>query len=129
MVSTGPSFEPLPFPLHGGHATDPRNDNLPSEYSSFVGSKQLLAELGALLGRERLITLHGTGGVGKTRLALRVAAEQRESFRDGVWFVELAHLGDQGLVEQAVARVVGVHESRRRSLADLLVDSLKPRRA
>jgi MoxR-like ATPase len=66
--------------------------NLPAEITSFVGRQHEIAEIKRLLRRQRLVTLTGVPGVGKTRLALRVAAQLRETFEDGVWLVELAAL-------------------------------------
>jgi predicted ATPase len=64
-------------------------DNLPAQISSFVGRERERAEVAKLVAHSRLLTLTGTGGVGKTRLALAVA-EEVDEFPDGVWFVELA---------------------------------------
>jgi hypothetical protein len=66
---------------------------LPAEVTSFVGRRHELADTRRLLSSSRLLTLTGAGGVGKTRLAVRMAAEVRRTFADGVWFVELAHWG------------------------------------
>jgi DNA replication protein DnaC len=82
--------------------------NLPLELSSFVGREKELAELKRLLESTRLLTLTGSGGCGKTRLALAVARELVEGFEDGVWMVELAPLADPSLVPQAVASTLGV---------------------
>jgi predicted ATPase/DNA-binding CsgD family transcriptional regulator len=67
-----------------------RIGNVPAEVTSFVGRGSDLAEVKRLLAAARLVTLTGVGGTGKTRLALRVAAEVRRAFPDGVWFVDLA---------------------------------------
>ncbi|WP_328593756.1 ATP-binding protein [Actinomadura macrotermitis] len=75
--------------------------NLPAEISRFVGRRAELAEARRILGRGRLLTLTGPGGVGKTRLALRLAAELTEP--DGAWLVELAALHDPALLPHAVA--------------------------
>src|SRR5919205_765658 len=61
---------------------------LPAELTSFVGRRRELSETRRLLAASRMLTLTGVGGVGQTRLALRMAAEVRRSFPDGVWFVE-----------------------------------------
>ncbi|EOD64510.1 ATP-binding protein [Amycolatopsis vancoresmycina] len=82
--------------------------NLPAELTSFVGRRQELGEAKRLLSAARLVTLTGAGGVGKTRLALRVAADVRRAFPDGVWLVELADLGDPRLVPNAVATAFGL---------------------
>jgi predicted ATPase/DNA-binding CsgD family transcriptional regulator len=84
--------------------------NLAAEVTSFVGRRQETAEVRRLLAVSRLVTLTGVGGVGKTRLALRVAGEVGREFRDGVWFVDLAPLDDEGLLTQAVASALGLQE-------------------
>src|ERR671911_718661 len=71
--------------------------NLPSELSSFVGREKELTEVRRLLENTRLLTLTGSGGCGKTRLALAAAGEVEEGFEDGVWLVELASLVDPSL--------------------------------
>jgi predicted ATPase/DNA-binding CsgD family transcriptional regulator len=90
------------------------------EISSFVGREKELAEVKRLLGKNRLLTLTGSGGCGKTRLALAVASEHLEGFEDGVWLVELAPLSDPSLVPQAVAATLGVREQPGRSLTEML---------
>jgi len=66
-----------------------RRGNLQDELTSFVGRRRELSEVRGLLGESRLVTLTGIGGVGKTRLALRVGSQLGRSFSDGVWLVEL----------------------------------------
>jgi len=83
-------------------------NNLPVALSSFVGREAELAALAGLLAEERLVTLSGAGGCGKTRLALQAASDGLERFADGVWWVELAPLGEGELVGAAVAEAVGV---------------------
>ncbi len=84
--------------------------NLPLELSSFVGREKELSEVKRLLENNRLLTLTGSGGCGKTRLALAAASELVEGFEDGVWMVELAPLADPSLVAQAVGSTLGVRE-------------------
>src|SRR6516162_4220838 len=84
--------------------------NLPAELTSFVGRRGELAAVKRLLAYSRLVTLTGVGGVGKTRLALRAAAELRRTFRDGVWLVRLDQLRDQALVAQAIAGALGLQD-------------------
>jgi predicted ATPase/class 3 adenylate cyclase len=103
-------------------------NNLPVQLTSFVGRERALAEVGCLLAAERLVTLTGAGGVGKTRLALRVAADGLDRFPDGVWLVDLAPLADEALVPQAVAAAVGVREDPGRPLVATLADALRPKR-
>jgi predicted ATPase/DNA-binding CsgD family transcriptional regulator len=90
------------------------------ELSSFVGREKERAEVKRLLGETRLLTLTGSGGSGKTRLALAVASELVEGFEDGVWMIELAPLADSSLVAQAVASALGVREQPGRSLTEML---------
>ncbi|MBP2328967.1 non-specific serine/threonine protein kinase [Kibdelosporangium banguiense] len=84
-----------------------------------------LSEIRRLLSATRLLTLTGVGGVGKTRLALRVAAGVRRAFTDGVWLVELAALQDQTLLEQTVADTVGLRDQSARPPREVLVDYLR----
>ena len=81
-----------------------------------------------LLEDTRLLTLTGSGGCGKTRLALAVASELVEGFEDGVWMVELASLADPSLVPQAVASTLGVREQPGRSLTETLSDYLRSKK-
>ena len=84
--------------------------NLPVELTSFVGRRQGLAELKHALASTRLLTLTGTGGVGKTKLALRAGRESTRQYPDGVWFVELAPIQDPELVPQAVFTALGLQD-------------------
>ena len=83
-------------------------NNLPTEVTSFVGRDHEVAEVTALLHAHRLVTLVGSGGVGKTRTTLQVAANMLEGLRDGVWFVELAALTDGSLIPSAIANALGI---------------------
>jgi predicted ATPase/class 3 adenylate cyclase len=102
-----PSLEAQFPPLR---SLDSTPNNLPQQPSSFVGRHGAIAELRELLGRHRLLTLTGPGGIGKTRLALQLAADVLDEYADGVWFVELAPLSDAARVPQTVARTLGVAE-------------------
>jgi len=84
--------------------------NLPAEVTSFVGRRQELREVKRLLTTTRLLTLTGSGGVGKTKLALRAAAGLARGFPDGVWLVLLDSIRDPLLVTQAVFGALGVHD-------------------
>jgi predicted ATPase/DNA-binding CsgD family transcriptional regulator len=83
---------------------------LPAELTSFVGRRRELSETRRLLAGSRMLTLTGVGGVGKTRLALRMAAEVRRTFPDGVWFVELAALNDPQLLPHTVANTLELRQ-------------------
>ena len=106
-----------------------RGDNLPRQLTSFVGRESERAEIARLLEHARLVTLTGTGGCGKTRLALKVAADALGELPDGAWFVDLANLSDPGLVAQAAALAVGVPIPAARSAQDALVAYLATRKA
>jgi predicted ATPase/class 3 adenylate cyclase len=95
-------------------------NNLPHEVTSFIGRDAELARAGELLARNRLLTIFGMGGLGKTRLSLHVAAEAMDDYPDGVWFVELAPLRDPRGVAQAVATVLGVKEEAGRPVTEAL---------
>lgn len=82
--------------------------NLPVQLSSFVGREDQIKEVADTVSHSRLTTLTGIGGVGKTRLALQVAAEALGEFDDGVWFVELAPLAEPGLLADTVANALAI---------------------
>ena len=100
---------------------------LPTDASSFVGRGRELAELGALLGHTRLLTLSGTGGAGKTRLALELARGAETSYSGGAALVALAGLADPRLVPDAVAAALDVRALPGQDVVDALVDFLTPR--
>jgi transcriptional regulator with XRE-family HTH domain len=119
---------------HAGTSSTARLDdtldepnNLPPQLSSFIGREQEVAEVRSLLPTTRLLTLTGAGGVGKTRLALRVAADVTSDYRDGVWLVDLAPLSDPVLVPKAVALALNVQEQPGRALVATLTDRLRRR--
>ncbi len=87
-----------------------RLGNLPAETTSFVGRRRELAEIRKKLATARLVSLVGPGGVGKTRLALRAAADLSRGFGDGAWLVELAEVGDAALVPNAVLAAVDLRD-------------------
>ena len=101
---------------------------LPIQLSSLVGRDDVVAEVASLVGTRRLVTLVGVGGVGKTRVALQVAANLSSTWPDGVRLVELAPVGDTTLVVDAVARALGVRESSKQNLLQTVVDFLRRRR-
>ncbi|GAA3432648.1 ATP-binding protein [Kutzneria kofuensis] len=105
------------------------NGNLPADVTSFVGRRREVSEAKRLLSSTRLLTLTGVGGVGKTRLALRVAAGVRRAFTDGVWLVELAALQDRALLEQTVADAVGLRDQSARSPREIVVGHLRDKQA
>jgi len=101
--------------------------NLPIQVSSFVGREGEITQVRQLLGERRLVTLTGFGGVGKTRLALQVAAESLDGFEHGTWFVPLSSLAQGSLVAATLADVLGLSVSRDASPLDTLVGDLRHR--
>lgn len=100
-------------------------NNLPTQLTSFIGREGELAKARELLSTERLLTLTGPGGTGKTRLALQVAAASLEDFPDGLWLVELAPLSNPALVHQSVARVLNLREHPDMSLQESIIEALR----
>ncbi|HJW83764.1 MAG TPA: BTAD domain-containing putative transcriptional regulator, partial [Anaerolineae bacterium] len=106
-------------------SSSPSNHNLPVPLTRFVGRERELADVRHLLATTHLLTLTGIGGVGKTRLALQVAADLIGDFAHGVWLVELAPVSDATRVPHAVASALAVGEEARRPLLDTLSDYLR----
>ena len=104
-------------------ASKPKH-NLPCPLTSFVGREQEIAQLEELVTANRLVTLTGAGGAGKTRLAIEVASRFVDAFPDGVWLVELAALSDPRIVPQAVAQALEVKEQPARPVIETLSDYL-----
>jgi non-specific serine/threonine protein kinase len=118
----GPAALPhtLPQPAEPPH-------NLPLQLSSFIGRAREIAAVTRLLAGTRLLTLVGTGGVGKTRLAVQVGAALLDRYPHGVWLVELAPLAAPALVPSTVLTVLGVPEQPWRPAVDTLLDALRTR--
>jgi predicted ATPase/class 3 adenylate cyclase len=111
------------------HTLELSPNNLPPQLTSFMGRDRELGEIRALLVEHHLITIVGTGGAGKTRCALQVAAEVADGYSDGVWLVELAPIGDPSLVTTAIAQALNVREAPHEPLLDTLLSSLQRRTA
>ena len=101
LIRAAPKASRPPAPARPRH-------HLPIALTSFVGRERELGEVARLLDRDRLVTLTGAGGAGKTRLALETARARSGGYRDGVWLVELAGLGDPALVPGATASALGL---------------------
>ncbi|KXF50719.1 protein kinase [Rhodococcus sp. SC4] len=109
------------------HRVPGAKGNLPVELTSFVGRRTELSEAKKLLSVSHLVTLTGFGGVGKTRLALRVADSVKRAFVDGVWLVELGELTDASLLVDVMAAALGLRSQSARPLFDVLLEFLGPR--
>ena len=103
-------------------------DNLPAEVTSFVGRRRELTDAKRALSKSRLVTLTGVGGVGKTRVAERVARDRRRAYPHGVWLVELAELPDPALLTQTVLTALGVRAPLSGDALEALIDYLSSRR-
>ena len=109
-----------------GTSAPPKN-NLPHALTSFVGREKELGDLERLLGLTRLLTLTGSGGCGKTRLAIELARQQFHGYPGGAWLVQLAALGDPALLPQTVATVLDIQEKTGVVLVDTIAEVLGSR--
>ena len=117
-----------------GAADDPRRlrtldppSNLPGDLTELVGRSAEIERLGEILSSNRIVTLTGPGGSGKTRLALGVARAVRDRFPHGSWFVDLAAVRDAALLESSIASTLGVRESADRGMGEALRTHLRDR--
>ncbi|PBC35055.1 protein kinase [Rhodococcus sp. ACS1] len=117
-------------PLTSGSHTSPSHSprgNLPAELTTFIGRRHDLATTKKLLADSRLVTLIGIGGVGKTRLATKVAAESQRAFADGVWLIELGELTDGNFLVDTAAVTLGIAERPAQNRLHGLIEHLRSR--
>ena len=107
-------------------ALEPRPNNLPAQRTAFIGREHEAIALRQLLSRvdAQLVTLTGPGGIGKTRLALQVAAEAAAEFPGGICFVPLSAVSDHGLIASTIAQALGLHETANQSPLESLKEYL-----
>ena len=103
-------------------------NNLPVQLTSFIGREADCATVAGLVAANRLVTLTGAGGCGKTRLSLQVAGEVGARYANGVWWVDLGRLSDAGLLANAVAAALTIRELPGQPLADTLKNHLRDKR-
>jgi predicted ATPase/DNA-binding SARP family transcriptional activator/DNA-binding CsgD family transcriptional regulator len=108
-----------------GGPPNPAKHNLPEAKTTFVGREREVVEVKRALAMTSLLTLTGTGGCGKTRLAVEVGRDLAGVYPDGAWLVELASLSEGALLPQALAGALGVREQPGRSLLDVLTEALR----
>jgi predicted ATPase/class 3 adenylate cyclase len=117
----------LPTDFPALRTLDSTPGNLRPPTTSFLGREAEIADLQTALKAHRLVTLTGPGGVGKTRLAVEVAARLAGEFSDGVWVIELAPVGDPTVVAEAVAATLGITQQPGMNLADSVAAALQGR--
>jgi predicted ATPase/class 3 adenylate cyclase len=103
------------------------NHHLPAQLTSFVGRSSQMADIRALLGDNRLVTLTGAGGAGKTRLAIEVAAQMTTVFPQGIWYADLAPITHPDVVPLAVARALGLPDQPGQSIMQTLLRFVRDR--
>jgi predicted ATPase len=121
-----PELQQKFFPLR---SLDTLPNNLPLQLTHLIGRENDLAEITQLLGKTRLLTLVGAGGIGKTRLALQAGAEALERFPDGVWAADFGSLTDPDVIAEAVAQIFAVTPQPGRPLADAIGAALRSKSA
>ena len=117
---------PQNFPTIKSLDTQP--NNLPAQLTSFIGREKEIAEIKALLGSARLVTLTGSGGTGKTRLSIEVGVQLLTNFSNSVRMIELAPLSDESQIIPALAQAFGLQELPFNPLANLVTDYLRDKK-
>src|ERR671919_83605 len=117
----------LPSDFPAPRTLDARPNNIPAQLTTFVGRTEELAEVERLLEVNRLVTLTGPGGSGKTRLALEVASRTLSGYKDGAFFVDLSSVTDPAVVAPSLAGELGVQEVAGRPILDVVRDHLRNR--
>ena len=117
---------PQNFPAIQSHTQFP--NNLPAQLTSFIGREKEMAEIKELLGSARLVTLTGSGGTGKTRLAIELGTTERTTFASGVWLIELAPLTDPSQIIPCIAQAFDLHEHPFGPLQTLVLDYLRDKK-
>lgn len=118
----------LPVDFPALRSLDSLPHNLPTQLTSFIGREREIAEVKRLLPENRLVTLTGAGGGGKTRLALQVGAEVIDRYPDGVWLVELASLAESALVPQTAIKAFGLRPRPGQTALEALFEHCETRR-
>src|SRR5262249_24176494 len=123
LISAG-----LPVDFQPIKTLDMYQHNLPAQTTSFIGREKEIGEIKQALSGYRLVTLTGSGGTGKTRLSLQVAASLLAGSADGIWFVELAPLTDPDLIPQTILYLFGIAEQAGQTTVQSLIDTIREKR-
>ena len=107
---------------------DARQNNLPSQLTNFIGRKKEIEDIKKLFPDTRMLTLTGTGGTGKTRLALQIASEFLDEFENGVWIIELSPITDPELIVKEISNVLNLKENPGTDNLELLKEFLKDKK-
>jgi predicted ATPase/DNA-binding XRE family transcriptional regulator len=116
------------FPSKSIPSPNRPNTNLPAPLTTFIGREKEQADVIRLIAQYRLITLTGSGGVGKTRLSLKVGEQVLKNYADGVWLVEFASILDPLLVPRIIAIAFGLRDEPQRPVIDMLCDYLREKK-
>ena len=107
---------------------DTYQHNLPPQMTSFIGREKEMEQIKRALREYRLVTLTGSGGTGKTRLSLQVAADLLDQFPDGVWFIELAPLTNPDLILRRILDIFGIAEQQDQSILQSLINHIREKK-
>ena len=113
------------FPTQPIPSSNKPKSNLPTSLTTFIGREKEQSDVIQLLSKRRLVTLTGSGGVGKTRLSLKVGKQVLGNYVNGVWLIELAPILDPSLVSRTTALTLGLRDDPQRSTIDILCDYLR----
>jgi predicted ATPase/DNA-binding XRE family transcriptional regulator len=113
------------FPPSVSSSTNKPHTNLPAQITSFIGREKEQADVVSLISKHRLVTLTGSGGIGKTRLSIKVGEQIIDNYTSGIWLVELAPILDPVLVPRTTAIAIGLRDEPKRPIIDMLSDFLR----
>ncbi|HKJ39303.1 MAG TPA: BTAD domain-containing putative transcriptional regulator, partial [Anaerolineales bacterium] len=118
-----------PTPVAKPNESATPKHNLPASLTTFIGREKELTEITDLIAKNRLVTLMGIGGIGKTSLSLQIGHKILNDYPDGIWFISLDSLSDPDLVPQTVASVFDIQETPDRSIVEILTNVLREKTA
>lgn len=119
------STESSPEEISAGEAKPPEKHNLPVQLTTFIGRKNEMQTINDLIGVHRIVTLTGSGGCGKTRLACELAEKLVPDYKDGVWFVDLSPITNVDLVAKGITEALTITELPNQQITDTLIENIK----